>query len=396
MASNCPTCSGCGGCPPSSAGPDREKIKAEAGFKCFEDLKGEVIDGNLCSMCRGCVTFCSASTLEAISILEGKPDYVNEQNCLKCGICYAICPRTSTLEASLRERFGYSLPAGSYKSVYSLRSTDLQIQEVCTDGGFVTGFLKYMMDEKLIDSALVSRREGLWNSQPMVAMSFKYLLKAAGSSLSVSSSLEDMNIYTTYIPSLLALKGLGDFPTRLAVIGTPCQITTIRKMQLLKIVPSNIVGFAVGLFCYENFNFTEEGKRTLEDKLDLNLSDVYKINIKDAFIATLKSGESRRLDLDDLHDLVRSECLPCLDFANWTADVSVGGLGSRDGYTTVLARSNQSKGMIERSLQKGYFEEDGAFDGKGTEKVIEDMAWRKYHRGVDRLKALGIEPQEMQ
>jgi len=371
-----------------------KKIQEAVGIKSFEDLKSEVIDRNLCSMCRGCVTFCSASTLEAISVLRGKPDYLNVENCLKCGICYAICPRTTPLETQLRARYRYDVPIGTHRAIYSLRTTDLQIREVCTDGGFVTGFLKFLMDDKFVDSALISRREGFFNSQPMIAMSFKYLLKGAGSSLSISSALEDMNIYTTYIPSLLALKGMGEFPTRLAVVGTPCQITTIRKMQLLKIVPSNIVALTIGLFCYENFYFTNEGRKALEIELGVSLTDVEKINVKDEFIATLKGGERRSIDLDALHDLVRPECLPCTDFANWAADISVGGLGSKDGYTTVVARSNQTKGLVERAINKGHFTEDTDFDGEVTLKKIEDMAWRKYKRGLKRLKELGLNPDE--
>lgn len=394
MSFDCQNCRERGRCFYYGRGPDVEKIRETVGIRSFEDLKGEVIEKDLCSMCRGCVTFCSSSTLEAISILEGRPDYVNEENCLRCGICYAICPRTTTIEAELREKYGYAVPMGSYRAAYSLRTTDVQIQEVCTDGGFVTGFLKYLMDEKFIDSALISRREGIWNNQPMIAMSYQYLLKGAGSSLSISPALEDLSIYTTYIPSLLALKGLGAFPTRLAVVGTPCQITTIRKMQLLKIVPSNIVGFTVGLFCYENFHFTEEGVKALEAALGASLSEIQKINVKDEFVAALKSGKVKRIDLDALHDIVRQECLPCTDFTNWTADVSVGGLGSKDGYTTVLARSNQAKGMIDRAIRRGYFTEGPDFDEDAAVKAIEEMAWRKYNRGLEKLAELGLNPDD--
>lgn len=378
----------------SSKGPDLQKIKEAVGIKSFEDLNDEVIEKGLCSMCRGCTTFCSASTLEAISVLRGRPDFLNVGNCLHCGICYAICPRTTPLDRQLRERYNYAVPMGTYKSVYSLRTTDLQIQEVCTDGGFVTGFLKFLMDEKFIDSALISRREGLWNNQPMIAMSYKYLLKGAGSSLSISSALEDLNIYTTYIPSLLALKGMGEFPTRLAMVGTPCQITTLRKMQLLKIVPSNIVHFTVGLFCYENFHFTEEGREALEAELGVGLSEIEKINVKDNLIVTLRGGKVKHVDLDTIHELVRPECLQCSDFTNWSADVSVGGLGSEEGYTTVLARSKQAKGFVEQAIKKGYFTESPAFEMNAAVKKIEEMAQRKYDRGLKRIEELGFNPDD--
>ena len=35
---------------------------------------------------------------------------------------------------------------------------------------------------------------------------------------------------------------------KLAIVGTPCQIETIRKMQVLNIVPSDMIIFTIGLF----------------------------------------------------------------------------------------------------------------------------------------------------
>ena len=34
-----------------------------------------------------------------------------------------------------------------------------------------------------------------------------------------------------------------------AMVGTPCQIRTIRKMQCLGVSPAHAIGYALGLFC---------------------------------------------------------------------------------------------------------------------------------------------------
>ncbi len=358
----------------------------------FEDLETDVIDRGICAMCRGCTTFCSADALNALTIKEDRPVFLNEDACLKCGICYMICPRTEDLEEALRKRYGYEAPIGQYMEVGSLRSTNMKIRSVCSDGGVVTGLLKYMLDVGTIDGAVICRKEGLWNKQPMLATTFEDLLEGAGTSMAVSASVEDLGEYTTYVPTLLAIRSLrASDLTRVAFVGTPCQIKTLRKMQLLQIVPAHIVRFTIGLFCYENFQFTEDGLRQLEEKIDAPLSDVTKINVKEDFIVRLGDGSTTHIDLEELCDLVRPECVPCTDFSNYASDVSVGGLGSPDGYTTTMIRSLRAKSLIEEAIAKGYLERNDEVDERTMIKKIEDMARRKHDRGMSKLKKLGID-----
>ena len=358
----------------------------------FEDLELDVIDKGICAMCRGCVTFCSAGSLHALTIKENKPAYLDEDACLKCGICYMICPRTEDLEEALKKRFKHRLPAGNYLEVGSLRATSKETRSVCTDGGVVTSLLAYMLDSGKIDGAVISKREGLWNNQPMLATTFEELLEGAGTSMAVSASVEDLGSYTTYIPTLLAIRSLrASDLTRVATVGTPCQISTLRKMQLLQIVPAHIVRFTIGLFCYENFQFTQEGLKKLEEKIDAPISDVAKINVKEDFIVRLGDGSTVHVDLEELGDLVRPECIPCTDFTNYASDISVGGLGSPDGYTTTMIRSQRAKSLIEEAIGSGYLERNDEVNEGTMVGKIEEMAWRKHNRGTDKLKQLGID-----
>jgi len=125
-----------------------------------------------------------------LSIENDKPVYCDGQNCLEDGICYLICPRTPDLERDLKAKFQYKEPIGSYVSVRSLRTTNKEIAEVCCDGGAVTGLLEFMLDTRRIDGAVLSKKEGVWNNEPMITMDFGDLLKCAGSSLAQSKALE--------------------------------------------------------------------------------------------------------------------------------------------------------------------------------------------------------------
>jgi coenzyme F420 hydrogenase subunit beta len=236
-----------------------------------------------------------------------------------------------------------------------------------------------MLDTKKIDGAVLSRKTTLWNNEPMIATKFEDLLRCAGSSLAQSKSIRDLGDLTTYAPILSALKepSLLD-QSKLAMVGTPCQLLTIRKMQLLRIIPSHMVRFTIGLFCFENFLMHSDGRKYLSSKIGANLDQIEKINLKDDFTVKLKDGRVRHIDLDDLGPIVRSECLACTDFSNYVADISVGGIGSPDGYTTAVVRNHAAQRLINQAISQGYIEE---IERKGAIEKIKKMAERKRQRG---------------
>jgi len=353
----------------------------------FRTLNREVVEPGICAACYGCVSFCTANDLNVLAIGTDKPVYCDEKNCLEDGICYLICPRTSDLEKALRTRFHYEEPIGSYVSIRSLHTTNKEVAEVCCDGGAVTGLLEFLLDTRRVNGAVLSKTGGMWNNEPMIAMDFADLLKCAGSSLAQSRSVKDLGDLTTYAPIFSALKrsiNLMDL-TKLAVVGTPCQITTIRKMQLLHIIPSHLVHFTIGLFCFENFLMHEDGRKYLSNKIEADLDEIKKINLKEDFIVKLKNGTVKHVDLDDLSPIVRPACLACTDFSNFAADISVGGIGSPDGYTTTVVRNHTAQRLINLAISQGYLEEceqEEAFER------IKWMAERKGERG-ERLRASG-------
>jgi coenzyme F420 hydrogenase subunit beta len=345
----------------------------------FRTLNKEVVEPGICAACYGCVSFCTANELNVLAIEEDKPVYCDEKNCLEDGICYLICPRTPDLDKAIETKFQFKEIIGSYVAVRILRTTNEEIADVCCDGGVVTTLLKYMLDTKRIDGAVLSRRESLWNNKPMIATKFEELLECAGSSLAQSRSVGELGDLTTYAPIFSALKGpnLLDL-TKLAVVGTPCQTATIRKMQLLRIVPSHLVHFTIGLFCFENFLMHDVGRKYLETKIGTDLDQVEKINLKEDFMVRLKDERVLHIDLGDLDPIVRSACLACTDFSNYAADISVGGLGSPDGYTTTVVRNRAAQRLINQAINKGYLKE--IEEQRALEK-IERMTERKMDRG---------------
>ena len=382
--------------------PRREptmKLKEKASF---DTLLQEVVERKLCNRCGGCVSFCSADRIGALEMgKDGFPRYANREKCLECGICYLICPQTHPLKEEVREKFGWSEPVGLCQDVLSARATDPEVQKAATDGGVVTGLLLFMLESGLIDGAIVSEQTGLFDRRAVVATSREALLRAAGSHWAESSHLEHVGSeYSTYVSIIPTIRELAPKSViKLAVVGTPCQIESIRKMQVLRILPADVVTFAVGLFCMQSFALNELMEKEFARKHQLDMRDVAKVNIKDDFVLKMKSGITMHIPLDEVETIARPACLACVDFANEYADIAVGGLGSPDGYTTTLIRTIGGKRVFTEAVRRGYIEErrgEGRGKGRDAERaerarilgLIEAAAEKKRSRGEKRLSQL--------
>jgi coenzyme F420 hydrogenase subunit beta len=329
----------------------------------FENLLKEVVDKNLCNRCGGCVSFCSANGISALQIgKDGYPEYTDKDKCMEGGICYLICPKTVELEEEINEKYNWKYPIGQWQDIFSARSTDAVIRESATDGGVVTSLLLYMLENHIIDGAIVSQKTDCGGRMPMIAQNRSELLNAAGSFWSEANHLDKLgDAYTSCFPVIKVIKESAEKNMKkLALVGTPCQIKAIRKMQALEIVPAHLVVFTIGLFCMQCFTLDDLVKQNFAKKHNIKIKDVKKVNIKDKLILHMKSGLKIHIPLEEVEEIAREACLACADFSNDYADISAGGLGSENGYTSVIVRNSAGKQVYSEALYKGYVENSGA------------------------------------
>jgi len=370
--------------------------------KTFKDLMKEVHEPGICGQCGGCVSFCFAGDLTAIEMGDdGKPHYLNEENCLKCGICFLICPQINVLDEDIKEEFKWKPPIGNYHRITSARSTNKDVLENCSDGGVVTSILHYLLERKLIDGAIVSQKTGPFGRKPILASTYEEILSAAGSRFIGTSQVEELGNYTTYSPTMYELRDIKNLDLlRIAVVGTPCQIHTIRKMQNLGVTPAHVVEYTIGLFCMENFSFDRTEKEFIENKLGFKMEDIKKINIREDFIVTLKSNDVIYIPLKEIDRLARPACFACSDYTNDFADISVGGLGSPEGYTTVITRTDAGKTMYNEAKRNNYIEDikrdhrDYTRVSKERLEKLQYFAELKRERGLMTLGKLKIKELE--
>lgn len=357
--------------------------------KSFEDLQKEIHNKGICGQCGGCVSFCSAADLKAIEMSEsGIPEYVNEDNCLHCGICYLVCPQTWVLNEELNNKYNYKTSIGNWKKITSSCSTSEEIKVRGTDGGVVTSILMYLLENNLINGALVCKKEGPFNRVPYFAKTREELMDAAGSHYDVSKQVVGLEHYETFIPVITELKQVvASDMMDIAVVGTPCQIHSIRKMQELSILPAHIVKYALGLFCNLNFSFDDEAREKMEEKFSFSFNNVESMNIKEDLILQLQNNqEKKHIKFQDLYEFARPACLACRDFSNVYADISFGGLGSQHGFTTSIIRTKVGKDIYNEALREGFIVEPSDLNRsvKKSEMLAKVISFGK--RKFDRYK----------
>ncbi len=329
--------------------------------KSFQDLIKEVHDRGICQECGGCVSFCSSADYNIIGFIDqySPPEYINKDKCLECGICYYICPQTHILDESLNNTYKFSefssMPVGHYEEIYSCQATDEEFLEYGTDGGVVNSIINYLIEKKMVDGAIVSRTDAPFSREATFADNKPDLIRYSGTKLDISSQLDEIQKFSTYTHSIPELNHYKF--KKLAVVGTPCQLYTIRCMQDLGVTPSENVEICLGLFCYENFFFEKSQIEKFVKDFNIKLSDIKKINIKeDVIFKLIDDGIGEKIihiPFNHLKNYMRPACNACNDFTNVYADISFGGLGSADKYTTVITRTEKGKKLFSQVLDAG-------------------------------------------
>ena len=362
-------------------------------MKTFADLVKEVQEPGLCHHCGGCVTFCTAINYGALAMDEdGRPHYRDRDKCIECGICYAICPEITEHEEETKRHVSWNPPIGRIMGTTVARSLDPEVRAQATDGGVVTGLLLGLLDKGHIDGAIVAKKAGLFKREPWLALTREDVLAAAGFHFDSSHGMERFSAaYSTYSPSIAQLEQVTKKRlNRVAMVGTPCQINTLRRMEVLGLVPTDAIKYYFGLFCAGNFMFSEKERRQLESLGNFKWEEVHKINLKEELMIHLRSREVRYIPLDQLDFMKRQACHYCSDYAAEYADLSFGGIGAEEGWTTVITRPRLGETLMTRAMGKTIEEYDRqsrpSLKKEALAKVLQYADLKKQKAHVERAK----------
>jgi coenzyme F420 hydrogenase subunit beta len=103
----------------------------------------------------------------------------------------------------------------------------------------------------------------------------------------------------------------------------------------------------IGLFCFECFDYKKLKEET-NRLLGVDLDRAEKTQIKKGKYIVQVDGKEKSVSVKELNKAVEKGCLSCPDFTAKYSDISVGSVGSKEGYSTVIVRSDIGEKLLEK------------------------------------------------
>ena len=139
---------------------------------------------------------------------------------------------------------------------------------------------------------------------------------------------------------------------RIAMVGTPCEIMAASKLQHYTDSPIDV---KLGLFCMENFSY--KYFENLLKEYDLTMNDIEKFRIEKGFVFLfLKNKETVKIPLSVAKRIIRKNCNICVELTSETSDISIGSIGSDDGWSTLIIRTEKGEEIVNGALEQEFIE----------------------------------------
>jgi coenzyme F420 hydrogenase subunit beta len=311
-------------------------IEEAPGKVWFWDLEKAVIDADRCVQCGVCVAACPT---DSIGIGEDDlPTLV--KMCTGCSLCWDFCPRGGLRHEATWKIFGLDRSVegiGHVHESYTAR-VDPMI-EGAQDGGVVSALLISLLEAGEIDGALLARESTSepWKGEAFLARTPQEVRECAGSFYNQTLALAHVDFDGHELPP----------NPRIAVVGTPCEIEGIKAMQARPWTWGSsqveAITLTIALLCTKSFNYEKLMLEEIRDKRDVDLEEVGRVDVmRGKLIVEDKQGETIFEEpIRDFHGAALKGCDECADFMGHAADISVGSVGSVDGYSSVLIRTEE-------------------------------------------------------
>src|SRR5215217_2838234 len=361
-------------------------IEEAPGKVWFWDLERAVIDADRCVQCGVCVAACPTDSIGIGS--DDLPTLV--KMCTGCSLCWDFCPRgglqyeatwklgsarqyedngsgaepSSKLgpagqdEEEIRIEPDFKITGnGSGRSVEGIghvhESLSARVDpmiEGAQDGGVVSALLISLLEAREIDGALVARESETepWKGEAFLATTPEEVRECAGSFYNQTLALGHVDFKGYELPP----------NPRIAVVGTPCEIEGIKAMQARPWTWGSsqveIITLTIALLCTKSFNYEKLMLEEIRDKRGVDLDNVGRVDVmRGKMIVQDLDGETIiKEPIRDFHGAALKGCDECADFMGYAADISVGSVGSNDGYSSLLVRTEEGLAAFEHVRPK--------------------------------------------
>ena len=167
---------------------------------------------------------------------------------------------------------------------------------------------------------------------------------------------------------------------KIAMVGTPCEIMAASKLQHYTDSPIEV---KLGLFCMENFSY--KYFINLLKEYDLKMEDIEKFQIEKGFVfLLLKNKTEVKIPLSVARRIIRKNCDICVELTSETSDISIGSIGSEEGWSTLIIRTEKGENIVEGAVKDGFIEVKDFSDSQF--ELLERIASSKIEKNLENIE----------
>jgi coenzyme F420 hydrogenase subunit beta len=311
----------------------------------YNVLEKRIINSGFCTLCGACEAACPTSTLHIKDEKVQRWHDCSEDMDI-CPICYEICPHS---EALLLRSLSFVADApiknealGYYRKIVLAQAVDPKLREQSHGGAVVTSLLKYGIETKFFDSAIVSQTEpeNPAKPKPAVALVPDDILSAIGSKFFPSS-----------VAKAYGRAVYGHGKTSIAFVGVPCHVLALRKMEAWQHKIIDHLKITIGLFCFGTFSINSL-LDYIKEKYKIEPSDIKRLRVASNFEVHTERGVTQ-IPMREIERHIMPSCRTCTDFASELADISVGGAYPLPDWSTVIIRTKAGEDFFYDAVANG-------------------------------------------
>ncbi len=324
----------------------------------------EVINHNLCNRCGSCVGLSQGKIVFSDKTGDYLPEIISEPDEKTADLIWQSCAGKEFDFQEFRKQIytegtPFHVYTGSYQSISIGFAQNNEVRKQGASGGILSAILIWLLENKMIDGAVVTGMSAKepWLSESFIATNAAQILEAAQSKYIITSVNE-------------ILPEIGRFQGRLAYVGLPGQVQSIRKLQQANHPWVQNIDYIFGPFYGNTLHFSSVSSflRSYGYKDYTQITKLYfrygewpgnmRVEFRNGEVIQLPKFHANYLI--PFHILKNS--LLCSDLSNEFTDISGGDAWAPvyvergKGFSMVIARSEKGQHILEQMQKQGVLD----------------------------------------
>jgi len=283
---------------------------------------------------------------------EINPLKADTNPCVNCYACERVCP--------ILDGFPTSDEFNNIRTKKAGRSRTLKGQ----DGAAVSQILKSLLEQGEIDCAIGVVRNDMWSTKIAVFTSPEDVVKAAGTKYTYQPVVATMrDVHRAYIDSaetplishdgymrdeerayIEPIKNILKKYKKVALVGVPCQVHGAHLFR----ENFDRIELIIGLICMESFSEEIMFSEVIPKVMGVDIRNAVKMNFHKGKFIVNTTKETKEVPIKDVAQMARKGCHYCQDYTSYFADISVGSVGSDDGWSTIFVRTERGEKYLNK------------------------------------------------